>query len=221
MERNFKQTESDLKIVTPRYQQIAVDIAGKIVDKHYAIGGRVYARSALASQYGVSPETARRAINVLSDMNIVEVTKGSGVVIRSYENAVKFIKQYKDIQTLHDLKNEILRKVDQQIDDAFIVKDQVAKLVERIDRFKSVNPFVPFEIEITEDTPLLNKTSSDVNFWHNTAATIIAIKRGGELLMSPGPYAMFCERDVVYFIGDENSYERVRNFMYPEEETSS
>jgi K+/H+ antiporter YhaU regulatory subunit KhtT len=202
--------------VAPRYQQIAVDIAGKIVDRHYEIGGKVYARSALASQYSVSPETARRAINVLSDMNIVEVTKGSGVVIKSYENAVKFIKQYKDIQTLHDLKNDILRKMDQQIDDTFQIKDQVTKLVEKIDRFKSSNPFVPFEIEITTDTMYLNKTSSEVNFWHNTSATIIAIKREDELLMSPGPYAMFCEKDVVYFIGDENSYERVHHFFYPE-----
>lgn len=208
--------ESSLKIVAPRYQQIAVDIAGKIVDKHYEIGGKVYARSALASQYSVSPETARRAINVLSDMNIVEVTKGSGVVIKSYENAVKFIKQYKDIQTLHDLKNDILRKMDQQIDDTFQIKDQVTKLVDKIDRFKSSNPFVPFEIEITADTLYLNKTSSEVNFWHNTSATIIAIKRADELMMSPGPYAMFCEQDVVYFIGDENSYERVHHFFYPE-----
>lgn len=208
--------ESSFKIVAPRYQQIAVDIAGKIVDKHYEIGGKVYARSALASQYAVSPETARRAINVLSDMNIVEVTKGSGVVIKSYENAVKFIQQYKNIQTLHDLKNDILRKVDQHIDDTFLIKDQVTKLVERIDRFKSSNPFVPFEIEITSDTQYLGRTSSDVNFWHNTSATIIAIKRGHELMMSPGPYAMFCENDVVYFIGDESAYERVLHFFYPE-----
>ncbi len=207
--------ESKISIVTPKYQQIAVDIAAKIVDKHYAIGGRVYARSALAIQYGVSSETARRAINVLSDMDIVEVTKGSGVVIKSYENAVRFIKQYKDIQTLHDLKTKILKSVDQMIDDNYTLKDQVGELVERIERFKSINPFVPFEIQVTADTPYLDKTSSDVNFWHNTAATIIAIKRGNELLMSPGPYAKFRENDVVYFVGDESAYERVFHFMYP------
>ncbi len=207
--------DSNLKIVSPRYQQIAVDIAGKIVDKHYEIGGKVYARSALAIQYGVSPETARRAINVLSDMEIVEVCKGSGVVIKSYENAVKFIKQYNDIQTLHDLKGEILRRVERQIDENFTLKDQVSKLVERIECFKSVNPFVPFEIQITSDTPYLNKTASDVNFWHNTASTIIAIKQGDKLLMSPGPYAQFTENDVIYFVGDESAYERVYHFMYP------
>ena len=204
-----------VKIVSPRYQQIAVDIAAKIVDRHYEIGGKVYARSALAIQYGVSSETARRAINVLSDMDIVEVTKGSGVVIKSYENAVKFIKQYKEIQTLHDLKNDILKKVELQIDESFILKGQVAKLVERIERFKSTNPFVPFEIKITPDTPLLNKTASEVNFWHNTSATIIAIKRGDELMMSPGPYATFRDNDTVYFAGDESSYERVFHFLYP------
>ncbi|MDD3169755.1 MAG: GntR family transcriptional regulator, partial [Eubacteriales bacterium] len=117
--------DSKIKIVPPKYQQIAVDIAAKIVDKHYEIGGKVYARSALAIQYGVSSETARRAINVLSDMDIVEVTKGSGVVIKSYENAVRFIKQHKDIQTLHDLKNKILKRVEQQIEENYGLKDQV------------------------------------------------------------------------------------------------
>ena len=207
--------DSNLKIVSPRYQQIAVDIAGKIVDRHYEIGEKIYARSALTIQYGVSPETARRAINVLSDVDIVEVVKGSGVIIKSHENAVKFIKQYQDIQTLHDLKHEILRRVDQQIDESYILKDKVSVLVERIERFHSINPFIPFEIKITADTPYLNKTSSDVNFWHNTTATIVAIKRGDEILMSPGPYAMFCLNDVIYFVGDANSYERVYHYMYP------
>lgn len=207
--------ESSLKIVSPRYQQIAVDMAGKIVHRHYEIGGKVYARSELAIQYGVSPETARRAINVLSDMGIVEVARGSGVVIKSYENAVKFIQQFKDIQTIHNLRNEILKKVDRQMDEYYSLKDQVEDLVERIEHFKSTNPFIPFELQVTADTPYLNKTSSDVNFWHNTAATIIAIKRGDEMLMSPGPYAQFTENDVIYFVGGESAYERVYHFMYP------
>lgn len=207
--------DEKLKIVTPRYQQIAVDFAGKIVDKHYEIGEKVYARSALAVQYGVSSETARRAVCVLSDMDIVDVTKGSGVVIKSYENAVKFIKQYNDIQTLNDIKKELLKSVDQQITDNNRIKDQVINLVERIERFKSINPFIPFEILITSETPYLNLSSLDVNFWHNTSATIIAIKRGNEILMSPGPYANFYENDLVYFVGDASAYERVHHFMYP------
>lgn len=54
--------ESAIKISTPQYQQIAADIAAKIVDGRYDLGEKIYARSSLASQYNVSSETARRAI---------------------------------------------------------------------------------------------------------------------------------------------------------------
>jgi len=56
--------ENKFKITSPRYQQIAADVAAKIVDGHYKVGDKIYARSSLASQYGVSSETARRAICV-------------------------------------------------------------------------------------------------------------------------------------------------------------
>lgn len=92
------------KLTSPRYQQIATDIAAKIVDKKYKVGDKIYTRSSIASQYGVSAETARRAISILVDLDIVESTKGSGVVIKSYEKAVQFVHQYNDIQTIHDLK---------------------------------------------------------------------------------------------------------------------
>ena len=74
---------------------------------------------------------------------------------------------------------------------------------------------MPYEIEITADTPLLNKTISEMNFWHNTSATIVAIKRNNELLRSPGPYTAFLPEDIVYYVGDEKSTERVYNFIYP------
>lgn len=202
-------------IASPRYQRIAVDIASKIVDKHYKVGDKIYARSSLASQYGVSSETARRAICVLTDLDIVDTTKGSGVVIKSYDNAIKFIRQFHDIQTVNDLKKDILESVQRQSKELEFFNESLNKLIERTDRFRSINPFTPFEIEITPETPYLNQTISEVNFWHNTSATIIAIKRNHSMLMSPGPYARFMEQDIFYFMGDENSLVRVRKFLYP------
>ena len=73
--------DKKMQIKQPRYQLIAEDIATKIVERKYVVGEKIYARSSLASQYGVSPETTRRAIAVLQDLNIVEATKGSGVEI--------------------------------------------------------------------------------------------------------------------------------------------
>ncbi|MGB8452606.1 MAG: TrkA C-terminal domain-containing protein [Anaerocolumna sp.] len=207
--------ERKTKITNPRYQQIAMDIASKIVDKHYNVGDKIYARSSVASQYGVSSETARRAICILSDLSIVDTTKGSGVIIKSYENALKFVRQYNNVQTINNLKKEIMDSVDRQSKEIDYFEQCLSKLIDYTDRFRSINPFIPSELEILPTSIYLNKTIEEVNFWHNTSATIIAIKRNDSLIMSPGPYAMFSEHDILYFIGDENSYQRVNNFMYP------
>lgn len=205
------------KISNPRYQQIATDIASKIIDKQYNEGDRIYARSSIASQYGVSSETARRAMCVLSDLGIVETTKGSGVIIKSYDKALSFVRQYNDIQTVNALKTEILESVKRQSKETEYFNECLNKLIDKTDRFRSINPFVPFEIEINSSTHLINKTVSEINFWHNTCATIVAIKREDTLLLSPGPYARLLQDDIVFFIGDENSLERVTVFLYPED----
>lgn len=203
------------KITTPVYQQIAADIASKIADKHYTVGEKIYARSSLASQYNVSSETARRAICVLSDLKIVDTTKGSGVVIKSYENALAFVKQYKDIQTINSLKKDLMESVARQSEELAYFNECLTKLIDSTDRFRSTNPFVPFEMVITDQTPYINKSTQEVNFWHNTAATLIAIRHNETLIMSPGPYAVFTEHDIIYFVGEEDCYQRVKQFMYP------
>ena len=205
------------KCTSPRYQLIAIDIASKIVDKHYNVGDKVYTRSSIASQYGVSPETARRAISILAELEIVESTKGSGVVIKSYEKAVEFVHQYNDIQTINDLKKDILDSVGRQLQEIDYFNESLTKLIDKMDRFRSSNPFIPYEIKITAETPLLHKTLSEMNFWHNTSATIIAVKRNEELLRSPGPYITFLPEDIVYYVGDDESAERVHRFVYPTE----
>ena len=208
--------EKKSKTTSPRYKQIAIDIAGKIVDKHYGVGEKIYARSSLASQYGVSSETARRAICILTDLDIVETTKGSGVLIKSYEKAAQFIHQYTDIETINDLKKDILASVDRQINEMNYFNQTVSKIIDKIDRFRSSNLLSPYEIEITSNTPHLNKTISELNFWHNTNATIVAIKRDNSIIMSPGPYMAFLANDIIYYVGDEKSSERVHTFIYPE-----
>lgn len=207
--------EKKMKIVSPVYQQIAADIASKIANGYYEVGEKMYARSVLASQYGVSSETARRAICILSDMDIVDATKGSGVIIKSSENAIKFVKQHDDIKTVNDLKNDILSSLERQKKENEYLKEHLSELIDKTDRFKSINPFVPFEIRISRKTPYIEKNIAEINFWHNTTATIIAIKRNDCLEMSPGPYAVLHENDIFYFVGDENCYERVNNFLYP------
>jgi K+/H+ antiporter YhaU regulatory subunit KhtT len=207
-----------MKISIPKYQQIAADVAAKIAEGHYQEGDKIYVRSSLASQYGVSSETARRAICVLSDMNIVKSTKGSGVVILSKTKAIDFINKFNTINQINYLKKNILSGLEQQIDQSNQLKTMISDLVYKTARFRVVNPFTPFEIEITADANHLGDSVSKANFWHNTTATIIAIRRNEDIIISPGPYAVLTIGDILYYIGDENCHQRVNNFLYEKAE---
>ncbi len=76
-------TREKKNLTLPRYQEIAVEIAERIVENRYQVGEKIYARSTLASNFNVSAETARKAINVLVDLEIMEVQQGSGTYVAS------------------------------------------------------------------------------------------------------------------------------------------
>ena len=90
-------------------------------------------------------------------------------------------------------------------------------MIEKIECFRSTNPFIPYEILITSQTPLLGKSVAEMNFWQETFATVIAIRRNENLIVSPGPGAVFRLGDLVYFTGDGACPERVKKFIYPDD----
>ncbi|MBM7609563.1 K+/H+ antiporter YhaU regulatory subunit KhtT [Lysinibacillus composti] len=204
-----------LQVKQPKYQKIAADLASKIVEKKYLVGERIYARSSLASQYGVSAETARRAIAVLQDLEIVEATKGSGVMIKSYEKAAQFVHQFLEVQSIHQVQLEMLESIKRQRVELEVLQEVTDRLVSRTERFRSVNPFVPFQIEILENCPYISQNIGTINFWQNTMGTVVGIRRGEELILSPGPYATLQYMDIIYFIGNDECIERVQKFLYP------
>lgn len=201
-------------VVLPVYQRIAADIAAKIVEKKYVVGEKIYSRSSIASQYSVSAETARRAICILSDLEIVSTTKGSGVTILSYEKAAQFLQRFHNTQTISSLKKELLERISEQKKELDALGEQVISLAEKSERFQEIHPFTPFEIKVPADKDCIGKTLSNLNFWQSTAATVIAIQREETLLISPGPYVSLNEGDSLYFIGDETSFERVQDFLF-------
>jgi len=40
------------------------------------------------------------------------------------------------------------------------------------------------------------------------------LKRKGELIISPGPYALIMEGDILLVIGDDQTYDRVLHFLH-------
>lgn len=197
----------------PRFLQIALDFARKIVDKQYRIGERVFARSVLATLYNVSSETARRAMSILEDHGVVLVEKNSGIKILSYENAVAFLNEYQSVRSLEDIQNEIVNDFQNLESLINTLKNKINTMVEKTDRFKDMGPFVPYQITIPSPSSLEGKTLMDIHFWQHTKATVIAIQHEDELRFSPGPHAILHAGDVLYFVGDRSCYERVQAFI--------
>lgn len=201
-------------VLKPVYQKIAIDIANRIVSGDLSLGEKLYGRSSLASQYNVSPETIRRSISLLSDMDIVTVTKGSGIVISSVDNCLKFIDKFKDIDSISSLKKGIVDLLEKKKELDKNIEYSIDELVDYSSRFKNSNPFVPFEFEIRSEMIVINKTISETKFWQNTGATIIGIRRDDKLILSPGPTTIFKDKDIFIVVCDENSYYRTREFLH-------
>src|SRR3954451_8176804 len=201
------------KAQIPTYERIAIDLANRIYDGKFKVGEKIHGRSTLASEYKVSPETVRRAIKILEDVEIVHSTKGSGIVISSRENAYKYIHRFSNLASIKDLEKEInmLVKEKNKIDEQLL--DTVKKITDYSTKLRHTNPLAPIEVEVFPGCIHIGKTISEVKFWQNTGGTVIGMKRKGELIISPGPYALIQEGDILLIIGDEQTFDRVIHFM--------
>lgn len=197
----------------PVYERIAIDLANRIYDEEFKVGEKIHGRSTLASEYKVSPETVRRAIKILEDVEIVHSTKGSGIVISSREKAFKYISRFSNLASIKDLE----KQMDSLIAERNKLEEQLLETMRKIldysGKLRHTNPLAPIEAAIFPGCNHIGKTISEVKFWQNTGGTVIGIKRKGELIISPGPYASIMEGDVLLVIGDEETYDRVIHFL--------
>lgn len=198
----------------PRYQQVAVDVAKRIAQKEYRVGDKLHARSNLAAYYKVSPETARKAVSILVDLEIVTVKHGSGFTVASIELAREFSEQYQDVQSIESLKIMLENSLIRQQEEMVFFANALDQLTIQTNNYYTNNPLNPFEVEVNADCLYLNETVGELNLWQKTAATLIAINHRNELVISPGPYAQITLGDILYFVGNEHAFQRVQRFFY-------
>lgn len=203
-------------IEKPKYQQISLDIARKIINGEYREGERIYGRSELAALYNVSPETIRRAIAVLKDMDVVSVSQGSGIIVKSKDLAYRYVDRFNETESLSQLKNEMQKLMNKKRDLDNDFEKIINKIIDYTVSLRNINPFNPFEIEINKETHVIGKTISELKFWQNTGGTIIGIRRNGKIILSPGPYSEIKKNDVLIIVGDENVMQKTLHFLYSE-----
>lgn len=186
----------------PYYHKIAMDIATRISNGEFKEGERIFGRSALASEYKTSPETIRRALKLLADMKVVEVKPQSGTTVLSNDNALRYVSSAESEDSVHDLFAE-LREIK---DEYGALNARLVDTVETLARSRysfaeAASPLPNYEISVPDDSPLIGKNIGSLQFWQETGTTIIAIRRGQNVIISPGPTAELYGGDVIILIG--------------------
>lgn len=201
------------KTQSPAYAQIALDIAARIARGELKEETKVSGRSTMSSEYGVSPETIRRALILLEQTGIVYVAEKSGVIIKSREKALTYLQHYSyesGVELLKDdLKDALARKA--EIDKE--ISQIVTQIIDMTGRFSNSDPLNKFEIVIPANSWLIGKTLRESEFYQKTKATVIALKRNRQLLTSPGPDIVFNENDVIVIVGKIDSEDDVKRMV--------
>ena len=63
------------------------------------------------------------------------------------------------------------------------------------------DPLPHYEVAVPQDSNLLGRSLVELKFWQSTGGTIVAIRRGPTLILSPGPYAELYAGDVLVLVG--------------------
>lgn len=203
------------EIMSPVYAQIALDIALRIARGELKENTKVYGRSVMSSEYGVSPETIRRAVRLLEDTNIVEIRQNSGVFILSTENAKKYVERFGEQSHIRMLQQKLEQMLTQQQETGRQIAEASRTIVRLNERISQTNPFLNYEITVPPDAPVIGQTLADLKFWQETGATVIAIRRGEGLILSPGPYAALMEGDTIVYVGDLKSVDAINALLRP------
>lgn len=195
------------------YKSIALDIAQRIVSGEFPVGSKISGRTILSSHYHVSPETIRKALSLLKEENIVDVSQGKEVLVTSDLRANEYITKNGYLKSAYSLKQDLeqLLKEKKELDRRF--ETLLSGIVEASDRLKNMKPYNPVEIRIGENSPVAGMTIGALQFWQNTGATIIALRRGTSVSISPGPHVVLGAGDVLVVVGDDSVYLRTERFI--------
>ena len=208
-------------VVPSQYLQIALDLARRIAKGELPEGSRVYGRSVMASEYNVSPETIRRALRLLADMKVVEVKPQSGAVVLSADSARRYIENFEESADVRALRQQLKELMAEYADLSRRLSDTVTALVKSRDTFAAAgDPLPNYEVPIPKGSPLIGKSIGALKFWQSTGGTIVAIRRGQTVILSPGPYAELFDGDVIVLVGSPAAAEAAHNLIVPKEVTN-
>ena len=198
----------------PQYMRIAMDLSSRVASGEIQEGRKISGRSMLSSQYHVSPETVRKAMGLLNDMKVVEIKEKSGVTILSAENARLFLAKFDTQREQQSLRERLRALAEQQQALSRELTEVCGKLLLAQTTPLPAEKRLPnYEIEVPADSDKVGRSIGSLHFWQATGATIIAIRRRQNTILSPGPYAELLAGDIVVFVGAAEAARAVELFL--------
>ena len=205
-------------VVLCQYLQIALDLATRIAKGELPEGSRIYGRSVMASEYNVSPETIRRALRLLADMKVVEIKPQSGAMVLSADSARRYIANFEESADIRALRRQLKDMMEEAADLHHRITDTIAALVKSRETFAAAGEPLPnYEVPVPQNSPVTGKSIGALKFWQSTGGTIVAIRRGQAVILSPGPYAELYGGDVIVLVGTPAAAEAAHHLVHAKE----
>ena len=205
-------------VVLSQYLQIALDLATRIAKGELPEGSRIYGRSVMASEYNVSPETIRRALRLLADMKVVEIKPQSGAMVLSADSARRYIANFEESTDIRALRRQLKDMMEEAADLHHRITDTIAALVKSRETFAAAGEPLPnYEVPVPQNSPVTGKSIGALKFWQSTGGTIVAIRRGQAVILSPGPYAELYGGDVIVLVGTPAAAEAAHHLVHAKE----
>ncbi len=201
------------KNAIPIYLQVAVDVAGRVVRDELKVGQKISGRTTLASEYNVSPETIRKAMKLLSDVNIVTVKHGNGIHVSSVEHAEDFMERYRIKTNVNQLKEELLDLMRQRDAIEEKMNDTMNSIIDYTSRFKNSDHITVNEYFINYPDRGIEKKICDLELKKHTGATIVGINRGGSTILSPDAKEIIKAQDKIFYVGIPASSIRLGEYL--------
>lgn len=199
---------------TPRYVKIAQDVCGKILTGEYHEGDLLKGRSVLAASYKVSPETVRKALNILEREKVVSSKRGVGVFVDSVLHAQDFANKNKAETQIKNKYANLLKLLEEQK----ALQEQIYTAIDDMkDSFSyQTTEAVKFsQVEIPQNSWINGKTVGEVYFYNYTEATIVAVIGNDNIArQSVGSEFVLHSGDKLIFVSkDSYTFDRVLSFL--------
>jgi len=141
----------------------------------------------MSSQYNVSPETIRRALGLLAEMDVLSMRQNVGAVVKSRQQAALYVEQSGEAAGLRLLREELSKLMEERRALDARIDATILRLADLAERFRYSDNMQTYEFTVPEGARIAGLSIAESAFRTETGATILAVRRGSSVALSPGP----------------------------------